>query len=98
MLLLLFLAMPCSMRNFPTQGLNPCPLHWKHGVLTTEPPGKSGRGVMKDLLGRGSKLGEKINSNYLCELKEYGSQAMKRNPSVARGKLISWQLFSQSIK
>ena len=23
------------------QGLNPCPLHWKHRVLTTGPPGKS---------------------------------------------------------
>ena len=26
---------------FPDQGLNPCPLHWKHVVLTTGPPGKS---------------------------------------------------------
>ena len=25
---------------FPDQGLTPCPLHWKHGVLTTGPPGK----------------------------------------------------------
>ena len=24
----------------PDQGLNPCPLHWKYGVLTTGPPGK----------------------------------------------------------
>ena len=39
--LFLFLAAPCSVRNFPSQGLNPCPLHWKHGVLTTGPPGKS---------------------------------------------------------
>ena len=23
------------------QGSNPCPLHWKHGLLTTGPPGKS---------------------------------------------------------
>ena len=23
----------------PDQGLNPCPLHWKYGVLTTGPPG-----------------------------------------------------------
>ena len=27
--------------KFPDQGLNPCPLQWKHDVLTTEPPGKS---------------------------------------------------------
>ena len=27
--------------GFPHQGLNPRPLEWKHGVLTTEPPGKS---------------------------------------------------------
>ena len=27
--------------QFPDQGLNPCPLHWKCGVLTTGPPGKS---------------------------------------------------------
>ena len=24
----------------PNQGSNPCPLHWKHGVLTTGLPGK----------------------------------------------------------
>ena len=29
----------------PYQGLNACPLHWKHGVLTTEVPGKSYNGV-----------------------------------------------------
>ena len=27
--------------GFHDQGSNPCALHWKHGVLTTEPPGKS---------------------------------------------------------
>ena len=27
--------------QFPNQELNPCPLHWKWGVLTTGPPGKS---------------------------------------------------------
>ena len=26
---------------FPDQGWNPCPLQWKHGFLTTGPPGKS---------------------------------------------------------
>ena len=26
---------------FPDQGLNPCPLQWKHGVLTRGSPGKS---------------------------------------------------------
>ena len=26
---------------FPNQGLSPQPLHWKHGVLTTELPGRS---------------------------------------------------------
>ena len=26
---------------FPDQGLNPCPLQWKHRFLTTEPPRKS---------------------------------------------------------
>ena len=26
---------------FSDQGLNPCPLQWKHGVLTTGPPHKS---------------------------------------------------------
>ena len=26
---------------FPDQGSNPCALQWKHGVLTTGPPGKS---------------------------------------------------------
>ena len=29
----------CGM--FPDQGLNPCPLHLEHGVLTTGTPGKS---------------------------------------------------------
>ena len=27
--------------QFPDQGSNPCPLHWKCRVLTTGPPGKS---------------------------------------------------------
>ena len=27
--------------QFPHQGSNPCPLQWKHGVLTTGPPGNS---------------------------------------------------------
>ena len=36
-----FLATPLGMWNFPDQGSNPCPLQWKHGVLTTGPPGKS---------------------------------------------------------
>ena len=32
----------CHMRSqFPYQGLNPCSLQWKHGVLTPGPPGKS---------------------------------------------------------
>ena len=26
---------------FPDQGSNPCPLHWKHGILTAGLPGKS---------------------------------------------------------
>ena len=26
---------------FPDQGLNPCPLPWRHGVPTTGPPGKA---------------------------------------------------------
>ena len=37
----LFMATPRSTQNFPNQGSNPCPLHWKRGVLTTGPPGKS---------------------------------------------------------
>ena len=27
----------------PWPGIDPCPLHWKHGVLTTGPPGKSSK-------------------------------------------------------
>ena len=35
--------MPHSLRDLssPDQGSNPCPLQWKHRVLTTGPPGKS---------------------------------------------------------
>ena len=33
--------------QFPDQGLNLCPLQWKHGVLTTGPPGKSGKVISK---------------------------------------------------
>ena len=36
---------PCffghTMQNFPNQGSNLCPPQWKHGILTTGPPGKS---------------------------------------------------------
>ena len=31
----------CQNLKFLDQGSNPCPLQWKHGVLTTGPPGKS---------------------------------------------------------
>ena len=37
-----FLATLSSMGNFPNQGQNLSPLHWKHGTLTTRPPGESG--------------------------------------------------------
>ena len=38
-----FLAMPRGMWHLssPNQRLNLCALHWKHGILTTGPPGKS---------------------------------------------------------
>ena len=36
-----FFVTPYSMQNFSSQGLNPCPLQWKSGVLTSGPPGKS---------------------------------------------------------
>ena len=44
LLICLFVCLFCapgSMRNFPNQGWNPCPLQWKCRVLTTGPPGKS---------------------------------------------------------
>ena len=56
-----FYPSPCLMRNarsyFPYQGLNPHPMEWKPGVLTTGSPGKSplllyfktACGVAKDL-------------------------------------------------
>ena len=36
-----FLTMLHVGSQFPNQGLNPCPLQWKHGVLITGPLGKS---------------------------------------------------------
>ena len=36
-----FSATPYSTQNFSNQGLNPCPLQWKPGVLTSGPRGKS---------------------------------------------------------
>ena len=35
---------------FPHQGLNLCPLHWKFGVLTTGPAGKSQSILFKDFI------------------------------------------------
>ena len=29
--------------SFPTKRSNPCPLQWKHRILTTGPPGKSSK-------------------------------------------------------
>ena len=43
------LATLCSRQNFPNQGSNPCPLHWKHGVLTTGQPGKFLCSVFQEL-------------------------------------------------
>lgn len=36
--------------SFPGQGLSPCPLHWKHGVLTSGMPGKSALPLKSHLL------------------------------------------------
>ena len=33
---------------FPNQGLNPCFLHWRHGVLTIGPPENSLGGLFKN--------------------------------------------------
>ena len=42
LLLLLFSAPPYGMQNLsPLTRMEPVPLQWKHGVLTTGPPGKS---------------------------------------------------------
>ena len=32
--------------QFPIQELNICPLHWKHGVLTTAPQGRFPKGYL----------------------------------------------------
>ena len=44
-LLFLFLFFDSTMQlvgsQFPNQGSNPCPVQWKCGVLTTEPPANS---------------------------------------------------------
>ena len=36
-----FSTLQCVGYFFPNEGSNPYPLQWKHGVLTTGPPGKS---------------------------------------------------------
>ena len=38
------------MQNFPDQGSNLYPLQWKHGILTTGPPGKFKIGFFLNLL------------------------------------------------
>ena len=35
--------------QFPSQGLNLCPLYWKPGILTTGPPGKFWSGALQIL-------------------------------------------------
>ena len=47
-LFFIFLAALCGMWDLPpNQGLNPCPLYWECGVLTTGLPGKSLRVLLK---------------------------------------------------
>ena len=37
----------CSMWDLvPQPGIEPVPLHWEHGVLTTGPPGKSLKNIL----------------------------------------------------
>ena len=45
------LAMPRAMWDLssPDQGWNLSPLHWKHEVLTTGPPGKAQNKVFKSI-------------------------------------------------
>ena len=39
-------ASPHAGSQFPTQGLNPSPLHWEHRVLTSRPTGKFTQGCL----------------------------------------------------
>lgn len=39
-------AASSSRLQFPIQKLNICPLHWKHGVLTTVPQGRFPKGFL----------------------------------------------------
>ena len=50
---------------FPTQGWNPCFLHWQVGSLPSEPPGKPGcvhRGDVKGKSGLGNYPGSNSDS------------------------------------
>ena len=42
-----FLALWRSRQNFPDQGLNLCPLHWKCRVLAAGPPEKSRKRILR---------------------------------------------------
>ena len=50
-LLFWFGAGACSLWNFSSTGQasNPCPLQWKHGVLTSRPPWKSDKLFFHDV-------------------------------------------------
>ena len=54
---------------FTKQGSNSCPLHWKHGVLSTGPPGKSLREsfFFEIINNKLCSLGEEIWKSFKCK-------------------------------
>ena len=66
------------MWNFPVQGSNPCPLLWRHGVLTLDHPISPKDTVLKYNVTKAEKgaFYENLRSNHV-EIQERGFSSMK---------------------
>ena len=75
--------------KFPNQGSNLCPLHWRHGVLTTGPPGKSPKDVIFELSSHVLFIINRTCNQVQLELLTLGSKSA-RGTFVTR-EVVEWR-------
>ena len=81
-----FLTMWPVGSQFLDQGLNPHPLHWKHGVLTTGPSGKS----ISDFKARGLQGHHPLNTRCYLQWNTLVAQMVKNPPAMQETQVHPW--------
>ena len=93
-----FLAVPCSLQDlkFPKQGSNPCPLQWKHRVLTTGPPGKSLWGIfiltIIVFVFPGGSVGKESTRNSETWVRSLGWEDPLEEGMATHSNILAWRI------